>query len=105
MQQPVFSETHKNIGDIPEGKVVDIEYPMLLGSRIIELLIPDCGACTTMFNLGDKILLRFVAGNINPEVFADGLDKEPFDRGATVGFADGSTERLYFSGHIVKANG
>lgn len=103
--QPVFPQTFKEIGDVQEGQVIDIAYEMNLGDRIVSELSPDCGACTTMFNLNDKIIIRFVATDINPEVFVDGLTKEPVERGCSVRFTDGTSERLYFSGFIVPKNG
>lgn len=104
-----FPETTKDIGEVVEGSIIDIVFPYTDNGQIISALTPDCGACTTLFNQGDKIIARYVVEEIPPQVFESGQTKQEINKGFTVGLAGGSapesSERLYFTGYILPKNG
>jgi hypothetical protein len=97
-----FQELIKTIGDVYEGSYTDIQYLKTPDAPATTFLDPDCAACTQLFDLQDKVIVRFHAGEIPKQVFEAGMDKQPVNRGASVTFIDGTKARLVFTGNIIR---
>lgn len=103
MHSENFVETNKNIGDVVEDSQHDITYWKRDSARNILSFKLDCDQCTAAYDQGPFVILRYTAGKIQPQIFEQGLTKQPINRGITVEYTDYTTERLTFTGNIVQA--
>lgn len=97
-----FFEVSKGFGSIKEGQSISIEYLKTPECKDIRQLKPDCGGCTILDNWKDRVIITYTAAKIPPQVLTPSVQFQNIEKGATVDFMDGTTERLYFSGRVTK---
>ena len=97
-----FTELTRNLGDVAENLTIDIYYPLAAGSPAVSRVDVECSQCMSSYILPDSVMIRFKTLTIAPQRIKKGFMTENIDRGATVVFSDGSSERISFTGDIVR---
>ncbi len=99
-----FLETTKDIGRVNEKQTVDVYFKRKNIDRRIISIDVDCTRCLTGHDQINSVMIRYKAGKVQPQVLETGANHQPIDRGATVNFSDGTSERLEIFGTLVKVN-
>lgn len=103
---PNFIENHKRLTvNLREGEHIDVEFAKNPDADHVTAFHPGCAACTVLYDFPDKMIFRYTAEEIPPQVYEAGMNQMSFTKSAEVTFLSGAKEDIYVSGIVIPKNG